>query len=548
VALLARALARLALTLTLGAASACGPAVEVPAGERAPFAPGATFEQVDDACQPAFRERVLPACRACGRRLRELDPSHFAAWAYEAEVATAEGRFADAERARTEAEARGLPAWAVDMLEQRIARDRERWKTASLWSDPLLWVIGALLGAYALGLGALDLAGRSLSKRADVVAEEATEEATGRPVGLAGTLRTAYRWVLRGCAVWYYVGAATMLACLVLGLLVLARSQLLRQHPLVAPFVALPLLLGVLAFLVGLFVRAERGDPGVGLPLDDAPALRALLREVARKIGTRPVDHVFFVPGAELGVTEREGAERPERLLVIGVVILHFLRLDEFRAILAHEYGHFRNADVSVGRLDHAARTSLAGSLQNLIATGRAKLWNPIWWMALATGAVFARATAGASRLQEVLADRFAIHAFGSEPFERALRCSVIAHVVAHELLDEVVGRAAVGLAADANLYAPLSRLDLRRRSPAIEAVLREDAESLSSHPTVRARVQLARRLHASAPVAEGDDAPAWSLIPPRTDLEILVTARLLGELRDRGLPRPVPGVADPRR
>ena len=64
------------------------------------------------------------------------------------------------------------------------------------------------------------------------------------------------------------------------------------------------------SMLKGLLVRASDEDPGERLDLRGEPRLRSLLGDVARKVGTRPVDNVYLTPGTELAVMERGGMGR----------------------------------------------------------------------------------------------------------------------------------------------------------------------------------------------------------------------------------------------
>src|SRR6185295_19402618 len=97
------------------------------------------------------------------------------------------------------------------------------------------------------------------------------------------------------------------------------------------------------SMLKGLFARGKDEDPGDRLELRAQPRLRALLGDVARRVGTRPVDNVYLTPGTELAVMERGGMGRQlrgraERCLILGVGVLEGLKVGSFKAVLAHEY------------------------------------------------------------------------------------------------------------------------------------------------------------------------------------------------------------------
>ena len=65
-------------------------------------------------------------------------------------------------------------------------------------------------------------------------------------------------------------------------------------------------LVSVWSMLRSLFIRRGADeDPGRPLAEPEAPALWALLREVAQRVGTRPVDAVYMTLGTEVAVIER---------------------------------------------------------------------------------------------------------------------------------------------------------------------------------------------------------------------------------------------------
>ncbi len=117
--------------------------------------------------------------------------------------------------------------------------------------------------------------------------------------------------------------------------------------------------------------------------------------------------------------------------------------LRAFKVVLAHEYGHFHNADTAGGGFALAVRRSLQAMAMHLVANRAASSLNPAWWFVRGFGRAFLGISQGASRLQEILADRWAAFAYGSAAFEVGLRHIIErtvrfdAHVAA--TLDEVV-------------------------------------------------------------------------------------------------------------
>src|SRR4029079_11659575 len=167
---------------------------------------------------------------------------------------------------------------------------------------------------------------------------------------------------------------------------------------------------------------------------------------------------VYLTPGTDLAVFERGGMLRQlrgntERCLILGVGVLDGLELAPFKAILAHEYGHFSNQDTAGGGFALAVRRSLFTMAHHLAAGGAATWYNPAWWFVNGFHRVFLRISQGASRLQEVLADRWAAFTYGAAAFERGLR-----HVIERSVYFDAHADAALGKAIQtkiplANLY-----------------------------------------------------------------------------------------------
>jgi Zn-dependent protease with chaperone function len=121
----------------------------------------------------------------------------------------------------------------------------------------------------------------------------------------------------------------------------------------------------------------------------------------------------------------RQLTGRNERCLILGAGILEGMSLGPFRAILAHEYGHLSNQDTAGGGFALAVRRSLHTMAENLAARGAAGWYNPAWLFLNGFYSIFLRISQGASRLQEVLADRWAALSYGAQAFEEGLRHAI---------------------------------------------------------------------------------------------------------------------------
>jgi hypothetical protein len=175
-------------------------------------------------------------------------------------------------------------------------------------------------------------------------------------------------------------------------------------------------------------LRVRLVEQAEGRPVreSEAPALWALARDVAQVVGTRPVDEIRLVTGAEIGVGER-GRPRDKRLgrstrcLMLGMASFDDFPLPAFRAVVAHEYAHLLHRDTA----QPATATRLVARLNltlSWIAFWRGSAWWNLGWCFVSTyQRFFRRVLRGADRFAEVHADRLAALAYGAGPAAEGL-------------------------------------------------------------------------------------------------------------------------------
>lgn len=285
------------------------------------------------------------------------------------------------------------------------------------------------------------------------------------------------------------------------------------------------------AILKSLFVRVEDQDPGEKLDWAQAPKLRRLVEEVAGRSGTRPIDNVYLTPGTELAVFERGGlrarlAGTTERCLILGVGVLDGFAVGPFRSVLAHEYGHFSNQDTAGGGLALWARRSLMKMGHALAMSGAAAWYNPAWLFFRGYFAVFLRISQGASRLQEVLADRASQFLYGSKSFaegySHVLRQTVAFDAHSSATLKEVIE----GKRGLQNLYrfAPAHPPSQAALDQEHTALLERAPSPYDSHPASKDRLAWAAELALPGRPQPDDADQVWSLFESRDALERRMT------------------------
>ena len=482
-------------------------------------------------CRIAFDRRDLEdlsrGVSALERSAPDSTMTHFYAFV----AHNAAGRRKEAVHSLERAHALGLSDEDYELLRRNIqGAGRHALLVASAWGG------GVWLGLFGLLL----VAGLALSAATLQRAQRVPETVDGEVRGGDGLVRRLYALVLWVSCAFYYVS----LPVVILLVLAAAGGLIYATFAIGHVPIKLVLLVAVLALVTvwvtvrSAFVRVRDADPGERLDLEREPRLRDLLDHVAGRIGTRPVQRVFITPGAEVAVYERGGMLAQlkgdaERCMVLGAAAVDGMTLGPFRAVLAHEYGHFSNRDTAGGGFALAVRRSLMTMAMGLATSGAAAWYNPAWLFVTGFYRVFMRISQGASRLQEVLADRWAALAYGAAAFESGLRQVIVADVRFNHHVGATLKEVIEKKQALANLYryqpeASATEADI---TAAIDEAMKAEPSVYDSHPAPMDRIAWVHRLATpNAEYSADDDRPVWSLFEDRDLLE----RRMTEEVRRR--------------
>lgn len=370
---------------------------------------------------------------------------------------------------------------------------------------------------------------------------------SGEASGSDAVLRRVYRVVLWLAGAFYWASIPLVVVAVLAvagGAIYLCFRLGVVPIGLIVAFVVVTVVT-LASITKSLFMRRDHADPGLRLDLQDEPRLRVLLDEVAARIGTRPVDNLYLAVGTELSVRERGGIlgqlhGEPERCLILGVGLLEGLKLAPFKALLAHEYGHFSNQDTAGGGFALAVRHSLAAMAQHLAEGGAAVWYNPAWLFVKGFYRVFLRISQGASRLQEVLADRWAAFTYGAAAFERGLRHIIERSVYFDAHVNAALGRAIQKRLALVNLYEfqPAALDGQADLTYAIDQALHREPSPYDSHPSPVDRFAWVKTVAGSveSAVSAGDEAEVWSLFKDRDAVERTLTRVICVSLAPKGV------------
>jgi heat shock protein HtpX len=261
--------------------------------------------------------------------------------------------------------------------------------------------------------------------------------------------------------------------------------------------------------------------PGPPLTSSEAPQLFEVLSEVAAKTGQAMPADVYLVNDVNAFVAQRGGVMGigSKRVMGIGLPLLQSLTVQELKAVLAHEFGHYHSGDVSIGPWIYKTRGAIQRTIQQL---GDGYLGH----IFIAYGKLFLRITHAISRRQEFIADEVAGTAAGAAVMASALRKVHGAAVAFHNYW-----KAEVSLVLNSGYLPPLTAGFARfadadsvrsRVTAAIKSAETEDhSDPFNTHPPLRERVAA---LEALPQGESGDTRAAVSLLgdPQRWERRLL--------------------------
>jgi Zn-dependent protease with chaperone function/Flp pilus assembly protein TadD len=468
------------------------------------------------------------AMRQSSRALLKLDPVDPTGHYIAGMVAAHDGQYEQAEKDLRMAEEFGYPTDAVaEQLNSGIT-------TQANLARALRWS-GIGLGAWLGGLLLLFLAGLLLSRLTLKAVDREIASGSFALSPREALVRRVYRLVVTITSGYFYISIPILIliiAGLVGGIIyiMMAAGQLFIR---LAMIVLIAGIYTLVAVVRSLFVSIKNENPGHPVTPQEMPALWDLAREVAQRLNTRPVDTIFLTPGVEIGVFERGNLLRKmrnqgQRYLILGMGALSGLTQAQLRAILAHEYGHFNNRDTAGGGFASLVQRSLYTIARNLAYSGMATWYNPAWWFVNIYNRIFLRVTLGASRLQEILADRFAALAYGAPNLAGGLEQLIRQDLTFAFQLDAEVKQAVEQKRSLHNLYTLPPLADASALEKALAENMRRQPSAYHSHPAPQVRLALIERIKSENP-PDDDPRPAWDLIEHAGQFQEEATA-LLGK------------------
>jgi len=183
-------------------------------------------------------------------------------------------------------------------------------------------------------------------------------------------------------------------------------------------YLAVSCVAGALGIVWSILPRPERFvPPGPRLEPRSHPELFRVLREIATDTGQSMPVEVYLVPDLNAWVRDRGGVFGlgSRRMMGLGLPLLQLLSVDQLRAVLAHEFGHYYGGDTRLGPWIYRTRAAISRTLMRLHGS---LLQKPF----VLYGELFQRITLAISRRQELAADALAARVAGPVALSEGLK------------------------------------------------------------------------------------------------------------------------------
>jgi heat shock protein HtpX len=273
--------------------------------------------------------------------------------------------------------------------------------------------------------------------------------------------------------------------------------------------------------------------PGPRLHPTEEPELFKTLQEVAAATKQAMPEEVYVVNDVNAFVMSRGGVMGfgSRRVMGLGLPLLQAITVQEFKGVLAHEFGHYSSGDVGLGPWIHKTRAAIGRTIQQLDENFLQILF--IWY-----GNLFLRITHGISRRQEFIADEVAARVVGGNVMSSALR-KVRGAAVA---FDHYWGTE-VGIVLGAGHLPPVSQgfarfiasphVAMRVRAIISAAESEDKTDPFDTHPALGDRLAALAVLPTGAP---DEKRPASALLSNLQKWERRVLGSIVSDTWARGL------------
>jgi Zn-dependent protease with chaperone function len=380
---------------------------------------GEDIEILAEAVQASLQINDITTAKEVLEKLKAKYPNEMFTHYYTGIILAYGEQWKEAKKEILKAQEKGLPQEEVDRILNLGINNEVLKINAFIY-------FGAIVAIWVLGLLLLFLIGKLFSSATLKAIENNQLETSSVKPG--GWLRSGYKTLINVGGFYYYISLPVILilvVALTAGIIYLFLLAGTIPIKLVAILV-IGAVVTIYNMIRSLLLKVNYTDPGRELKKEEAPKLFSLTDEVAQIMRTRPIEEIRITPLTDLAVYEK-GTRRAKmndegkRILILGTAVLKDFKKGDFKAVLAHEYGHFTHRDTAGGEVAFRVQNDITKYFIALYNAQQNTVWNVAFHFLRLYNFIFLRISHGATRLQEVLADRVAAETFGVPSFVNGL-------------------------------------------------------------------------------------------------------------------------------
>lgn len=288
-------------------------------------------------------------------------------------------------------------------------------------------------------------------------------------------------------------------------------------------------ILGAGIILWSIFPRLDRFTaPGIRLTPERAPALFQHVQEIADKTGQKMPEDIFLVFDVNAFVAERGGflGIGGRRIMGVGLPLLSGITIPQFKAVVAHEFGHFYGGDTKLRPWVYNTRSAIIRTVRKLSSINQMALIEaPFRWYATN----YLRITHAVSRHQEYTADSLSAKTVGGKHLIEALKSVSGISAVFNNFLH---GEYSIALNAGyqppfhegfSQFLAEENVAQSMRKLVAAE-MDNPNPDPYDTHPCLRDRVAALEKISRRAEATDTEDTPsAITLLGDVEELELML-------------------------
>ena len=209
--------------------------------------------------------------------------------------------------------------------------------------------------------------------------------------------------------------------------------------------------------------------------------------------------------------------------------MLNGFEINAFRAVLAHEYGHFSHRDTAGGEIALRVNADMLKFARAMVLSRQNVWWNLAFHFLRIYLFIFRRLSHGATRLQEVLADRIAAARYGAVAFEEGLKHVILKSVEFQSAANREIKESAQARRALQNIY-ELPLIQTVEVAQKAEGTLNRQTSEDDTHPAPNDRFRLTRKVTSQTePPLSG---MVWDLFKDKPALTTEMTAFIQTQLQ----------------